>query len=413
MIKRTPFILIIALALGLGTDLHAQANNWVKKSGFAGTKRERAVGIAIGMRAYVGFGHDSGIVTRSDWWEYDPGSDSWSQKASMPGGGRRDAVGFAIGTKGYVGTGDNSNDAQLGTPLSDFWMYDPALNTWTPRAPYPGAGGAGIYYAAAFTCSNGRGYVCGGKNGPNQYWNQLWEYNPATDTWAQRAPFPGGPRYSMSAFAVGNTGYVGLGVDFNILRQDMWKYNATTNQWVQVANFPGSARYSASAFSLGPEGFIVCGNDGGYKDDLWEYSTLYNVWAQRSDLGGDPRRSAVAFSIANKGFCGTGLAVVGSKRDMYEYTPLPPMGLEDIREMAGFNLFPNPMSSSAQLVIRSGLYLQDAAVYIYDTSGKLHRKLPFSGTSCTLYRESLEAGIYFVSVADANGLLSTSKMIIQ
>jgi hypothetical protein len=217
----------------------------------------------------------------------------------------------------------------------------------------------------------------------------------------------------MSSFVAGSNAYVGLGVDYNILRQDMWKYNATTNTWVQVANFPGSARYSTSAFALGPEGFICCGTDGGYKADLWEYSTTYNIWAQRADMSGEPRRSAIGFSIGSKGFVGTGLSVSGSKRDLYEYTPLPPMGLNDLQQLAAFHLFPNPMSSSASLTISSGLYLDEAVVQLRDISGRLVREQPLSGNSCTLQREDLQPGIYFVSVASASGILSTSKLIVQ
>lgn len=46
------------------------------------------------------------------------------------GTARMAAVGFAIGGKGYVGTGINWATG----PFDDMWQYDPALNTWTQKA---------------------------------------------------------------------------------------------------------------------------------------------------------------------------------------------------------------------------------------------------------------------------------------
>src|SRR5258708_1206293 len=105
------FFSLLAI-FGCSDLAYSQANNWVKKNSFDGTKCEREIGITIGGHGYIGCGHDSGTVVLNDWWEYDPATDSWTQKANLPGSGRRDGVGFSIGTKGYVGTGDNSSNAQ-------------------------------------------------------------------------------------------------------------------------------------------------------------------------------------------------------------------------------------------------------------------------------------------------------------
>ena len=400
------------LSFMLPAGVFAQANNWVKQNGFDGTKRERAIGISIGNRGYIGFGHDSGVVVRSDWWEYDPGSDSWTQKAANPGGGRRDAIAFTIGTKGYVGTGDNSNDAQIGNPLSDFWEYNPATNVWTQKAAYPGGSGFGVYYATGFSV-NGKGYVCCGKQGPNQYLDELWEYNPGTNSWAQKSSYPGGQRYGLSSFTSGNNAYVGLGVDYNVMRTDFWKYNPFSDSWTQVNSLPSSPRYSASTFSIGTEGFVVCGTDGGYKAELWEYSTTYNIWVQRADFGGGARRSAVAFSIGNRGYCGTGKDVNGSKRDLWEYTPLPPLGVNDPQENISVAVFPNPMSVSSTVAFHSVNGLKEPSLKLFDVNGKILREEKLNDDRYTLQRNDLPSGIYFISIFDNGRSLHTAKLIIQ
>src|SRR6476646_5976125 len=100
-------------------------NIWEKRESVGGYKRERAVGFSIGSRGYVGLGQDTLNQMLNDLWEFDPGTNTWSQKANFPGQARRDAAAFAIGTKAYVGTGMSNADAAFGTPLSDFWQYDP------------------------------------------------------------------------------------------------------------------------------------------------------------------------------------------------------------------------------------------------------------------------------------------------
>src|SRR5947207_9637065 len=62
--------------------------------------------------------------------------DFWLQKADAGSSPRALAVGFSIGDKGYIGTGSPFDN----TYLDDFWEYDPATDTWTQKADF--AGGA-------------------------------------------------------------------------------------------------------------------------------------------------------------------------------------------------------------------------------------------------------------------------------
>lgn len=58
---------------------------------------------------------------------------TWSQKANFISS-RHGTVSFGIGNKGYFGTG---NDSLWGSH-DDFWEFDPALNSWTQKANVPG-----------------------------------------------------------------------------------------------------------------------------------------------------------------------------------------------------------------------------------------------------------------------------------
>ena len=52
----------------------------------------------------------------------------------------------------------------------------------------------------------------------------LYEYNPLTDTWMQKANLPGSERRSCVAFAIGSYGYVGIGKGPDGVKRNFFKY---------------------------------------------------------------------------------------------------------------------------------------------------------------------------------------------
>lgn len=68
----------------------------------------------------------------------------------LSGIGRKNAVGFSIGSKGYIGTGKN-----VETYFKDLWEYDPLTNSWTQRADF---GGGDRENAVGFNVGN-KGYI--------------------------------------------------------------------------------------------------------------------------------------------------------------------------------------------------------------------------------------------------------------
>ena len=123
----------------------AKADYWVQKANVGGLNRADATGFSLNGKGYIGTGYSGSY--QSDWWEYDPASDTWTQKASYPGGGIVEAASFTIGSFGYVVSSPSSNDV---------YRYDPTANTWTAVAPFPG----GTRQAAVAFSINNKGYVC-------------------------------------------------------------------------------------------------------------------------------------------------------------------------------------------------------------------------------------------------------------
>ena len=72
---------------------------------------------------------------------------------------------------------------RAGAAVNKVFMYDPATNTWTQKADLPqprGAQGVAVY--------GGKIYAVGGLGYPDK--NDLYVYDPAGNTWATKAPMP-------------------------------------------------------------------------------------------------------------------------------------------------------------------------------------------------------------------------------
>lgn len=388
-------------------------NMWQKKASCGGSKRERAVGFSIGGKGYIGTGQDTSALMLKDLWEYDTLTNAWTQKADFAGVARRDAVGFAIGSKGYIGTGIDNASSQTGNLLFDFWEYDPSANLWTQKADYPGNAGGGIYYATGFETS-GMGYVCCGKEASSNYSDELWQYNPGSDSWMQRASFPPGVRYGLTSFSVNGKGYVGTGADENLFNRDLWEYNPTNDSWIQKADVPGSARFSCTGFSIGTKGYIVLGTDGGMRNDLFEYNPTTNSWVVRAAYAGVARRSASAFVCGSKAYVGTGNSDLGTRKDMYVYTPWAPLGVEEITSENFVSVFPNPIVTSATVCVTNQKVHSPFQFFIYDLTGKkIFSMENIFSQQFQIERGKIPSGVYLYELSNEKKIIGTGKLIIE
>jgi hypothetical protein len=101
-------------------------------------------------------------------------ADTWTQKADVGALERYAAVGFSIGSKGYIGG-----------PNKDLWQYDPVTDIWTQKAdilgPEEQLGGA-----VAFSIGN-KGYVGTGQRNSLNYGSKFFaEYDSANNIWTQK-----------------------------------------------------------------------------------------------------------------------------------------------------------------------------------------------------------------------------------
>ena len=402
-----PYILFSTLfisSLFLSVQSSAQTENyWTKKADFTGLKRERAIAFTVDDFAYIGTGVDTAEFVHKDFWKYDPSVDVWVQVADFPGTERRNASAFSIGGFGYVGTGMDNADANFGSTLSDFWKYDPTTNNWSSIANLPGNG---IYFATGFSIGD-KGYICGGKKGPNWYASTLYEYNPASNSWMSKAAFPGGVRYQLSSFVIDDLAYVGLGVDQDLYRKDIWQYDPNSNSWIARTDLPASERGSSHTFTLGQRGFVCMGSNGGILDDLWEYNPFADDWTSRATYDGSNRKNGVYFALNGKGYVGTGKGYSGKKLSMYEYTP---NAILDLNETAvnKIHIYPNPTSETINI---HALTNNIVTLEIFTSYGT---KVLETAYVAQISIDHLPMGIYIlIGKGETGEILSKEKLIIQ
>ncbi len=201
---------------------------------------------------------DKGYVFNDDvfpkLFEYNTTTNTWTDRGffTPASAGARFALNsFVIGSKAYVVGGYYYGPQNY----KDVWEYDPANNTWTQKSDLP-AGSGGRAGGAGFTI-NGKGYIAGGFHyfqgnpGSVSYNNEVLEYDPVADSWTSKAGYPGNidlwsTYNSAAAFVIGSSAYVSLnGTNF-------YKYSPASNTWTPSANLntrPGDLNECAAVIN--------------------------------------------------------------------------------------------------------------------------------------------------------------------
>lgn len=254
----------------------------------------------------------------------------WLQKANFPGIARAKSTSFMIGNKIYVLGGV----ANSGAILTDFWEYDITTNAWTVKPAFPGEE---RYGATAFIL-NGKGYIsCGGND--NGYLWDLWMYDPAFGTWAQRAGLPNGQaqhenqRVEPYSFVANGKAYLGGGNGFvfmpnstgNIAFYDLWEYDPLINQWSPKADVPDfMGRNMSITVSINNKGYVGLGcnvNQNANHTSFWEYDAANDSWTSKAAFPTNFATDAGAFVINSELYVvgGVNLTPVSLSNQFYKY----------------------------------------------------------------------------------------------
>lgn len=379
------YILVFAAAL-MSFDASAW---WEKRADFGSNARHRGTGLSIGNKGYFGLGHYNGAgpnIVMSDWWEYDPATNSWSQKADYignNGNGNYGVIKMTIGNFGYL-AGGTLGDQML-------YKYDPTLNLWTPVVMCPIVPGN----RAAFAIGDKGYYVSG---------SIVYEFDSVTEIWSTKNPAPFTASVWNSAFVLNGKGYIKNGTS-------IYEYKASIDSWTPRAAFPGLAIRASVALTHDGKGYIVSGYGVfGLSDvtsEVWEYDPSLNIWNFAGDFPGTSRRFASGFNIGERAFIGIGTNGTNFN-DLYEFNPYATLDKKfDITE---FSTFPNPSNDHINFKSNN---LNSYSIDVFDMMGrKIFTKESQNGV-IRFNKGNNESGTYIYHVKVDGALVYSNKFIFN
>jgi hypothetical protein len=347
-------------ALSLAT--FSATAQWAVKAPIPTPGRDASATFTINNTIYL-----AGSSASKDFWKYNTVANTWTRLADIPGciANRGFAVAFALNGKGYVATGA---DTSIVTVKQDLWQYDTATNTWAQKASLPGPGRDGAF---SFVVNN-IAYIGGGNDSTGYLLNDFWAYDPTTNSWAAKANLPDYTIFPF-AFGIGNYGYISCGQQGAAETVNTYQYDPTTNAWVSKAAFPGTARQAGAAFVLNNIAYCGLGMTGYTTpfQDFYTYNATTNSWASAGNfLGGRDAWPAVA-TANGKGYVGIGWDF-GSSFFSYWYQFTPPVS--SVSNTAGNevkpDVYPNPTTGLLHIDIANASSLSNYTYQLINTNGQ-------------------------------------------
>ncbi len=202
------------------------------------------------------------FLVKNRLWCFDPATQTLNEKSGFPGRERRFSLVFSNGTNGYAGLGAETMEGGLYNKLSDFWKYNPGSDSWTQVSDFPDSdrkllvkgvhlnnmgyiieenGGAWSYDYTSDTFTrlkipvhfdvDGVLFVMNNKlyyGMGNCCDTQIYEYDPAKDIQIEEVSFEGHGRMGAFSFVINNKAYIGAGMSienqtyFNL--SDVWEF---------------------------------------------------------------------------------------------------------------------------------------------------------------------------------------------
>lgn len=395
----------------LGGTLAAQTGfYWEQRASLPASGRYGSFSFTIDGYGYVVGGGNAGGVL-ADCWRYDPLADSWYPVASLPAG-RRHGASFAIDGKGYITCGG----VGLDFTTSDLLMYDPVTDSWTTKAALPATPRNGCYGFAL----GGYGFVGAGNYGSatGPYLDDLWKYDPSSDSWTASNGIPGLPRYGCTSFVVNGKGYAHGGRDSSLdFTNELWEFDPVTENWTGRPPMPGLGRSWTMAMAFQHDAVVAGGKDVGetiFTDGYWYFPAL-NLWTQIDDYPGDSGWSGASFGIGDRTFGGLGARiepVYSYHNDFWELvkdesSPVAGLAVQG----AAMMVQPNPAMDMVRFSWADLPLSEYMELTLFDPTGRImFCDQVRNGASFTTY--DLTNGTYGVRLTGGNGRIVSTRLVV-
>jgi len=368
------------------------ASQWTQRASIEGSGRHRACGVGLGNRGYMGLGHFNGVgfeVYFNDWWAFDPATNSWSQKAIYPGNNGNGNLGchcWTFENKIYVGLGEIDHRF--------LFRYDPITNTWEPLTPAP----PGVNF------QDTQEMILDNKAYFTDIWNSdFYVYDCITDTWTLIGPMPIAWNFTYSSFTY--DGFIWIKADM-----DMYAYEPAQDIWYQVISagtFPGHAVRGSGEFFLNGKFYIVGGYGTTFGDitkEVWEFDPVSYQWTQMQDFDGTARRFTKSFVINDKAYICTGTNGTNFN-DLWEFNRTANTNM--LQNEISVRAFPNPATDHFEI----NSDIDQFQIEIYDFNGSVIRREKTLTGKLIVSNEGLPSGTYIYKIISDDLVLKTDRLV--
>jgi len=211
--------------------------------------------------------------------EYDPATDTWTEKAPMPTARLTHSTSVVDGKIYAIGGFIRATTGGAESRSSAVEAYDPATDTWTEKAPMPTARGF-----LATSVVNGKIYAIGGATAAGgTYLSTVEEYDPVTDTWTTKAPMPT-RRGIASASAVNGIIYVIGGGSSGTVFSTVEAYDPATDTWTTKAPLPTRRSTVLAASTVNGIIYVIGGVSGGVLSTVEAYDPATDTWTTKTPM---------------------------------------------------------------------------------------------------------------------------------
>jgi len=240
----------------------------------------------------------NGVVSGN--WKFD--GQNWQKIAdNNPPPARYLHTGIVYRNKMFVFGGQTSL-----TYSSDLWEYDPATNTWQQLLQKGTVKPQARSNHSAIVTQDGKMIVYGGKTSATQQADAYaWSFDLATETWTRKSANPYGSLDCHTATMANNKMYVFGGNSGSAKKNDAFSYDPAADTWTKVSTqgTPPDPRAFSAMTTEGTSFYIFGGenNSGVFFNDTWEFNTATNTWTRRDNIPLGVTRAGAATIQRNTG----------------------------------------------------------------------------------------------------------------
>ena len=225
-------------------------------------------------------------------------SNTWVRRADLPSTERQAlAVGSIAHPSGNSTLYAVGGAALTGGNLSNTQAYSAASNRWIWRAPLPGP----RYSTNGIGVIKGKLYISGGFASHSNVRDELFVYNPATNTWFEKRRMPS-QTYGGFTGVINDKLYVLTGCENDEIcdaKTVFYRYNPVTDRWSTLPT--ASERHLGGvAGTIGGKFYVAGGSTPGTDSKKLEvYDPTTNSWTTKAPLP-RPRYGAIGTAVDGK-----------------------------------------------------------------------------------------------------------------